>query len=204
MDSEDLTQYYWKHYLLLEKRVLKTSRYVEIDKKNYQTFSTEYLMLIEAIGAELDHFFKIYCNLATGDHWTIADYASSILASYPDIVNQKIIVLDTDISLAPFQGWNLQQPSQSLPCWNNYINLKHNTSGYFKEANLFNTLNILSALCLLEMKEFMNIWDNTPNNQKIPNSPSTGSKLFLLENWKSNWVGPEGLGVLFTVETISP
>lgn len=188
MDRNDLTQYYWKHYLLLEKRLLKTSRYIEIDKDNFKAFSSEYLMLIEAIGAELDHFFKIYCNLATSSRWSIHDYANSILVSYPDIVNQKIFVLETDISLTPFQGWNLQQPSQSLLCWNNYINLKHNRSGYFKEANLFNTLNILSALCLLEMKEFMNIWDNTPNNQGIPNSPRTGSKLFLLENWNSNWI----------------
>lgn len=145
-------------------------------------------MLIESIGAELDHFFKIYCDLATDSRSSIRDYANSILASYPDIVNQKIFVLETDISLTPFQGWNLQQPSQSLPCWNNYINLKHNRSGNFKEANLFNMLNILSALYLLEMKEFMNIWTNTPNNQAIPNSPSSGSKLFLLENWNSNWI----------------
>ena len=105
MDRNDLTQYYWKHYLLLEKRLLKTSRYVEIDKDNFKAFSSEYLMLIEAIGAELDHFFKIYCNLATSSRWSIQDYANSILVSYPDIVNQKIYVLDTDISLGSVQNY---------------------------------------------------------------------------------------------------
>lgn len=58
---------YQTYYLMLENRFIHTTQYVELDEHNYGTFSNEYALLIQAIGAELDSFFKEYCEFDPSD-----------------------------------------------------------------------------------------------------------------------------------------
>ena len=60
MNRKELTKRYWRYYLMLEKRFIGSIEYVALDKKNYPTFSNEYALLIQAIGAELDTVFKVF------------------------------------------------------------------------------------------------------------------------------------------------
>ena len=101
MTRKELSRKYWKYYRMLEDRFLYTGNFVEINPSNFLTFSNEYALLIQGIGAELDNFFKIYCGLETSDRKTIADYSRFILSDYPDIVNDTISVLGTEIKVTP-------------------------------------------------------------------------------------------------------
>ena len=46
------------YYLMLEKKLMTTFNYVELSTSNFSTFSNEYALLIQSIGAELDSFFR--------------------------------------------------------------------------------------------------------------------------------------------------
>lgn len=181
MNNKDLTKKYWHYYLLLEKRFLSTIDYVEIDRRNYSCFSNEYALLIQAVGSELDCFFKEYCGINKDTRASIKDYATIILADYPDIVSQVITIQNTKLLLQPFNNWDVNQAAKSLKWWTAFDLLKHNRYDNFSKANLENVLNTLSALYLMEMKYYMK------NAQPAePNIPEKSSDLFELVGWKAN------------------
>lgn len=196
---KELEEEYWQYYLLLEDKFINTLQYVELRKFNYWTFSNEYELLIQAIGAELDSVFKMFCGLTNSNiRYSIADYAKIILEEpasiYPDIVNQQVIVMNKNITLQPFKTWDVSKAAQSVPWWQGFVNIKHNRNKCEKEANLKNVLSILSALYLLEMKEYKRIFDRNKTNGLPEESdiPDMSSKLFLLKNWNSKYVSTFG------------
>ena len=40
---------YWSYYLELEEQIVLSKKYVEFDETNHKTFSSNYLLLIQAI-----------------------------------------------------------------------------------------------------------------------------------------------------------
>lgn len=146
-------------------------------------------MLLQAIGAELDNVFKVYCEFNPVDRKNITDYASFILSDYPGIISQVVKVVDRDIDLKPFENWNVGQAAQSLPWWQAFDDIKHNRYGNIQEANQGNVLRMLAALFLLEMKCFKKYasLDETgrPTEQ---DGPSEDSQIFLLDNWQRRYV----------------
>ena len=106
MNRQELTQKYWKYYLMLEKRFIESMEYVELDADNYNTFSNGYALLLQSIGTELDTFFKVFCDFNTSDRKNITDYAQYILVNVPEIVNKKIVLQNYGIEKAVFQYHN--------------------------------------------------------------------------------------------------
>lgn len=51
---DNFKQKYWRYYLMLENKFIKTLEYVEPNTSNLNTYSNEYAHLIQAIGAELE------------------------------------------------------------------------------------------------------------------------------------------------------
>ena len=188
MTNSELSKNYWRYYLLLEKRFLETEEYVEINKRNYKTFSNGFSMLIQAIGAELDNFFKVYCGYNLQERKTITDYAGCILNDYPLITTQKVSVIDRDIDLVPFEKWDNMQPAKSLTWWQVYDDIKHNRHGNIEKANQENTLSMLAALYLLEMKCFMRFVDIGPDGKPTePDIPTEESKIFVIDDWNNRY-----------------
>ena len=173
---------------MLEDKFLATTNYVEINSGNFSSFSNEYALLIQSIGAELDNFFKVYCCYNPTDRKNIADYASFILADYTSITTQKIKVLGTDIELIPFQGWNETTPAKSLFWWSAFDKIKHNRHGNFTDANQKNVLNMLAALYLLEMKQFGKVAKESNGHLDEPDSPDERSQLFSLPEWSFRYI----------------
>lgn len=169
---------------MLEKRFIESIEYVELNTKNYSTFSNGYALLIQSIGAELDTLFKEFCGYITSDRKNITDYSQYILNNYPDIINIKIHILEYDIEIQPFQNWNITQPSQSLKWWDAFTKIKHNRYDQIEKAKLENTLNILGALYLMEMMYLQKITQNTSELDVFDES----SSLFTLKNWSSKAV----------------
>lgn len=181
MNRTELTRSHWVYYLMLENRFIKSVEYVELHKDNYNTFSNGYALLLQAIGAELDTVFKVFCGFNTSDRKYISDYANYILNNNPDIINQKITLKEYDIEIQPFQNWNEDKPSQSLTWWEAFTAIKHSRYDEIHQANQENVLNILGALYLIEMLYLKKITDGTSEYDIFDIS----SKLFILNNWTS-------------------
>ena len=184
MTRKELSRNYWIYYRMLEDKFLATANYVEINRFNFQSFSNEYALLLQSIGAELDNFFKVYCNFNLAERKNIVDYATFILLDFPSITTERIKVLDTDLEVIPFDGWNSAAPAQSLTWWLAFDHIKHNRMGSFAEANQENVLNLLAALYLLEVKMFTRTTtDNYAQELEEIDIPSEASRLFSLPMW---------------------
>ncbi|MBO6302072.1 MAG: hypothetical protein J6N15_06505 [Ruminiclostridium sp.] len=194
---------YWRYYLILEKRFIETIEFTELFPTNYKSFSNNYALLMQAIGAEMDTMFKIYCGFNTNDYKSISDYAKNIddeeqnkkpqhAIDHP-FRNQEIQVTGYGITLQPFKDWDNSKPKQSLAWWDAFDCLKHNRYESRDKANQQNALNMLSALFLLEMKMLKKITEGKKELDIFDN----GSDLFSLKSW-SNKVVPlkDAFGVL--------
>ncbi len=197
MTTDELVQKYWNYYLMLEQRLLETRNYVEFRNENFNTSSNEFGLLIISIGAELDNFFKTYCEIPDGERDTqktsMKVYADYLSQHYPDIANEKITVLDTNpvIILSPFA---LTKPeNQHYQWWDAYNQVKHNRYENFTEAKLINAITLLSALFLLEMKEFKNIYDSSADKEHAMDCPLNQSKLFAMKEWNFRCSPLEGM-----------
>ena len=187
MMRKEFLQNHWLYYLMLEKKFINTTMYVEISAENYSTFSNEYASLLQLVGAELDSFFKVYCGYDAEAKKNIADYASYILTEYPDIKNQEVEVLGGDIIIKPFENWDCAKAKQSLAWWEAFDNIKHSRVGNKKDASLNNVLHILAALFLLEMKHLSKI----SAEQNVPDIPDEESSIFTLKDWSFKYVSVE-------------
>ena len=190
MTRKELNEY-WRYYLLLEKRFIETIDYTELNQNNYTSFSNNYALLMQAIGAEMDTIFKLYCGFNTDDRKTIADYVKVIddeeqnlkpkyAVDHPFRV-QKVNVAGYDITLQPFKDWDSNKPKQSLVWWDAFDCLKHNRYESREKANQKNALDILCALFLLEMKILKKITEGTEELDVFEN----GSELFSLKSWST-------------------
>lgn len=186
MDRKELSQNHWRYYLMLEKRFVESTEYVELHKDNFNTFSNTFALLLQAIGAELDTVFKEYCEFSTTDRKSIADYAQYILNRPFDIRNQRIHMQEYDIVIQPFRDWNISHPSQSLQWWNAFTDIKHNRYMQKNKANLENVLNCLGALYLMEMLYLKKITEGSNE----PDVFDESSNLFTLKNWTSKVAPP--------------
>lgn len=98
MTRKEFLQHYWCYYLVLEEKFRNTLNYVELDQDNERTFSNEYALLLQAIGAELDNFFKVYCRFSPDDRKTIKDYCPFVLNRYRLYVQVELIKRELKIN----------------------------------------------------------------------------------------------------------
>lgn len=173
---------------MLEEKFKNTLNYVELNWQNAATFSNEYALLLQSIGAELDNFFKLYCGFAPEDRKNIKDYCTFVLNDYSDIVNRKVLIPERNMGFWPYQGWNAENPAQSLTFWDGFCKIKHSRYANIQVANQKNVLYALGALYLLEMKYLSKI--ATSNEPDVPNKKS---ELFELDNWTYRFI-PMGEG----------
>lgn len=188
MTRDELTKNYWQYYLMLESKFSNTINYVELCTSNFSTISNEYALLLQGIGAELDHFFKAYCGFNATDRKNISDYSVFVLKDFPSIITQSVKVIGSDVELIPFHGWNVLQAAQSLAWWQAFDNIKHNRLGSFSDANQENVLNMLAALYLLEMKQFGKVAKIINGKFTEPDNPDIKSMLFMLPDWEFKFI----------------
>lgn len=177
MNRTEFLNDYWSYYLLLERKFINTLNYVELSPQNYKTYSNEFAFLMQSIGAELDSFFKIYCDFLPTDRKTISDYAATMLQKDIGITTETIIIMGKDITLTPFHNWNSATASQSLPWWQAFDKIKHSRVQNCSGASLKNCLNSLAALYLLETKYLIKITVGTDDFD----IPDHSSELFIVK-----------------------
>ena len=189
MNRETFLRDYWAYYLMLEEKFIHTTSYVTLAEDNYGTYSNEYAALMQMIGGELDSFFKVYCGYAPTDFKKISDYYTYLMQDYPDVLNQKINVRSADIVFQPFAGWDGTRAKQSLPWWMAFDNIKHSRAVNKRDANQKNTLYLLGALYLLEMKYLKDITEKS-GGRDIPDKESN---LFILDGWETKYSSMRGV-----------
>lgn len=163
---------------MLEEEFISTLNYVELDVINFSTISLKYINLLLSIGAELDNFFKVSCNLE--GRKTINDYINPVLIKYSKIIGQTVLIKTYNISLIPYKGWDKTAPSQSLGFWEKYNNVKHDRISNYSMASLETVINALAGLYILEVYMYNDIY--LSDTSIMQNIPEEESKLFVLEN----------------------
>ena len=111
------------------------------------------------------------------------------MQDYPDVLNQKINVRSADIVFQPFAGWDGTRAKQSLPWWMAFDNIKHSRAVNKRDANQKNTLYLLGALYLLEMKYLKDITEKS-GGRDIPDKESN---LFTLDGWETKYSSMRGI-----------
>lgn len=206
LNRKEFIERYWKYYLILEKNFLDVEQYLAIDEINYSAFSNEYIKQYQTICSEIDAIAKSYCreidNKFRGGN--INKYRECIVSKNNDFANRKIILIDREITVSPWEDWNCTKDklsnqnenikSNNPDWWNKYNNIKHRRTTindetklpYYKLANQKNVIYSLAALFQLEMYYYRLLWEK--QFQSEPDIPDPPSKLFMIENWESKWL----------------
>lgn len=179
MTFDEYNKIYWRMYLALEKELVETLYYVELNTNNYSTTSMKFSKLLLSIGAEIDNVFR-ECTGLTGRS-DIEFYYNNITTKYSSIISQQVKIKDESIVIMPYDGWNGTKPSKSLVFWDKYNELKHDRVLHSQNASLETVLNALAGLFIIEMYRFNDIYMTMCDT--FTNMPDEDSKLFVLNSW---------------------
>ena len=181
MERQEFINVFWNYYLNLENKFINTTQYVEVDEKNYNTFSIEYIELLQSICAEIDTVMKEICGFKQEEFKKISEYYDKIKENpfFKDIMTEKTTYIYKKIIVEPFNEWNERS---SPKWWQGYNNVKHERIEKYTDGNLKNVLNALSALYILERYK---IKESTDGTNKSLDIPEIDSKIFALNNLKT-------------------
>lgn len=166
---------YWNYYLDLEDQLLLTKRFVDFGKENNNTFSIEYLKLLQATCSEIDVVAKIMAEEIDAtfkklERKDIQKWGYVIQNRFPSIENMSVI-FNGDYCVTPWENWayekhtdakgsiryKLSEKKKTPAWWTAYNKVKHERTSHYKHgqanyvrANLGNLVMALSGLYVLE------------------------------------------------------
>ncbi|MFC6101504.1 hypothetical protein [Olivibacter domesticus] len=158
---------YYNYFFSLEDKFKEISSFVEVDERNYQTFSTEISLTFFATCSEFEVVAKELCEIlhpgfkAQYPRANIDNIADTILESYPTITDHVVDVLFFKKHFEPLKGW---QRASCPIWWKAYNSLKHDRSLNYHLANLENLILSLSALSLIN---HYYVWKKNCPNKRI-------------------------------------
>ncbi len=139
---------HWQYYLSLVEDVDRASRYVELAKANYETYSTEFTRLLLATGSEIDVVAKLLCKSidSSSKPENIVECGQILLSSHPGLTSVEVTIPRCGLNFVPWRDWT----NDERPCWwSSYNRVKHERNTYFSEADLGNVLRAVAGLCVL-------------------------------------------------------
>ena len=178
MTRDEFINIHWRYYIMLEKSFDKILQYVELDEKNYPTFSIEFARQLQGICAEIDTVMKVICGIDSDDRANMKSYQPIIISKYKDIINKEVTI--RNISIRPYETWAKYKPTQPLPWYQDYNKLKHSRTTNFEVANLKNVLYALAGLFLLEMYYTHEVAQEGERDIPLP-----ASELFYIADWQA-------------------
>ena len=174
MNINDFVTNYWNYYVELEHKFINTQNYVTFHKRNYGTFSNEFVELLQIICSEIDVVGKIIakeCNssFVINKKTNINKWGYEIQKVFPTIQNAKVI-FRSEYELTPWRNWfytinrkkrivlDESKNAKSPYWWKAYNKVKHERTSIgacnlpnYMQANLKNVVSALSALYILEI-----------------------------------------------------
>lgn len=193
MTAQEFEKTYWKYYLNLEENFLDTEKYVSIDNDNFQTFSIEYLKILQMTCSEIDVVAKMFCKELNcsfkGDN--ICNYCQVISDKCPDFSENDVLFVLNNTNIKPWTGWAYEkyknkEPNVSPLWWKDNTDVKHKrtqlTDGIlnYKKANQKNVIFALAALFQLELYYYKHLIQDKENIVLIP---LPKSKMFSIQRW---------------------
>ena len=141
---------HWNYFLALESDLEQVSRYIEFDRKNFQTYSIELAHLLLAASSEVDVIAKGICGYleSTSPAGNIDHYREIINRHLPGFRKEFVYVPRFNIKLKPWINWNKRKKKENPLWWHSYNKVKHERNEYFAEANLKNVLNSVGGLLI--------------------------------------------------------
>lgn len=173
--GEKLNQFiksYWNYYLELERQLDSTKRYIEFDKHNFNTYSIEYLKLLQATCSEIEVVGKEISSEIGLDYKDayIQKIGYNVQQIFPDLDSKTVRI--GDCVLTPWEKFKCEKytdkqkrvrygfsKNMSSPkWWTAYNKTKHERTSTFEKdktnyarANLGNIINAMGGLFILEM-----------------------------------------------------
>lgn len=199
MDFNTYIEAYWKYYLTLERRFLRTEEYVAFDEVNDRTYSVEYLSLLQIICSEIDVVAKaialFYNSSFKANEASIKKWGYEIQKVFTDIKTQTVVFRESR-HIRPWRNWDIvteinkrgqryykyAEGCGSPTWWTAYNKVKHartsieNDTINYHKANQINVLMSLAAL--FELNRLM--------MQKLQSdgySDVEKSRLFAMKGW---------------------
>ncbi len=176
VSADTFVRSYWDYFLDLELQFWETRHFVDFNKKNYSTFSMEYLKLLQAVCSEIDVLSKVFVSYVYPEYkgGLINSWGYYLQQMFPDI--QRIeITFNDEYNVLPWEKWYyekrtriekgkpkvtyvLEKKAKTPQWWVAYNKSKHErTSLYnnnnlnYERANLKNVLYALAALFSIEV-----------------------------------------------------
>lgn len=197
IEFNNYVESYWKYYLSLEMRLMRTEEYVAFDAVNAKTYSVEYLALLQTICSEIDvtgrAIARSYDDSIKKDA-NITKWGYVVQSHIGHIIQQKTQFVNGNI-LIPWEKWELEERTsrngrvyiaylkdcESPKWWRAYNRVKHARTDVEKDginyhlANQKNTIDAFAALYILHRLYMLEI--NPVGYSKIDHS-----KLFSIPN----------------------
>ena len=111
--TEIFKKSYWNYFLELEEEFLLTQKYVTFDKLNFNTFSAEYIKLIQAVCSEIDVVAKeiaSYFNSSFEDEKNpnIQRWGFVIQSGLPEICTHSVVFSD-EVLVSPWKNFGYER-----------------------------------------------------------------------------------------------
>ena len=147
----EIHSYIQNKYVHLEKRLLNSFNYVQLDKDNGTTFSNEFSSILRDSGSVFSSLIdKIYrkVNPNIKKKLFFKDYRKFILNECPNFPFRTISIrMLFPFKLKPYEAF---KDLNGIPkWWDSYNKIKHLDIEKRKEGNLKNTINAVGALAIL-------------------------------------------------------
>ncbi len=193
---------YWDYYLELEDQFKNTSKYVAFDLHNKNTYSIEYLKLLQAVCSEIDVVAKeiavrLEPSFKVNKQTNIQKWGYVLQNKLPEILTQKVVFYHEQI-VFPWDNWiyeqyydsnhylryRLKDGAKTPKWWIAYNSVKHSRTKLgengiinFSKANLGNLLYCYAALFVLESAYMFKL-----SEQQFPLCGIRDSQLFQIYN----------------------
>ena len=142
---------HWRYYLLIEQDIDQLSRYIEISKNNYSTYSTQIAHSLLGASAEFEVVIKAICKILDpgAEQGNINHWYETLSAHDHELLSTKVDMPMHGISLSPLADWRARV---SPVWWTSYNKVKHHRDTEYNKANLENLLNAVSSLLIMVAK----------------------------------------------------
>ena len=134
---------HWQHFLSLERDLIETIEFVELNQSNDGAFSVAYTKLFLAICSEIDVVAKLVCKKinASSSARNIGDYCSEIIEKYPSFHTVECMIPRYGINIQPWASWS---GSSNPSWWQDHNKVKHQRDTH---STLANQKNVKESLC---------------------------------------------------------
>mgnify|MGYP005848418217 CR=1 FL=1 len=139
---------HWNYFTAIEADVLRLSRFIELDKRNYRTYSIEIVRIYLSACSEVDVVSRQLVELVDSNvrAENIRTYRDVLRPRFPVIERTKVRIPRHGLLLRPWSNWKKDETPR---WWSDHQSVKHKRAQNYELANLQNMLNSVAGLLVI-------------------------------------------------------